>query len=160
MVRIFFESSTVKEFSSPRMAERFFNKWTEYYFNPKFPGENFMYKGVSGNVIGYLSGTDDSAKAQGFYENSNPCYSIFSHLFDSFPAHFHINVDAKARGQKVGSLLIQAYIDHLTHKNIPGVHVVTSPAAQNVDFYGQNQFSYREEKECNGVPLLFMGRSL
>ncbi|MBC87202.1 MAG: hypothetical protein CL677_08490 [Bdellovibrionaceae bacterium] len=160
IVEIFFESSSKKDFTNEVEAFSFFYKWTVYYFSAKYPGESFLYNGVNGNPLGYLSGTDNSLKAQPYFDQINTCYSIFEEEFKRFPAHFHINVAAEARGNRIGSQLIQRYTDHLRHKNISGVHIVTAANARNRDFYRQNGFIHEVEKTCRKVPLVFMGKIL
>jgi ribosomal protein S18 acetylase RimI-like enzyme len=47
-----------------------------------------------------------------------------------YPAHLHINLATRYRGQGAGRALLVAYIDHLRANGVPGVHLETS--TQNV----------------------------
>lgn len=43
-----------------------------------------------------------------------------------YPAHFHINVESKWRGQGIGRNLIETYLKHLEKDGICGVHLQTT----------------------------------
>ncbi len=51
----------------------------------------------------------------------------FTHVdWDIYPAHLHINVDAKWRGYKLGQRLMEAYLTQLRSLGIPGVYLDTT----------------------------------
>jgi ribosomal protein S18 acetylase RimI-like enzyme len=51
----------------------------------------------------------------------------FSHCdLSQYPAHLHINVDARWRGKGVGRRLMEAYLSHLQALGVPGVHLHTT----------------------------------
>jgi len=108
-----------------------------------------------GKVLGYLTGCSDSIRAMN--ELSVPGFAIFHDLFLAFPAHLHINFHPDARGKGLGSILMNHYMNFLKLNNVMGVHLITSPDAQNVSFYSRLGFEKTETREFNGMPLYFMG---
>jgi ribosomal protein S18 acetylase RimI-like enzyme len=48
---------------------------------------------------------------------------------DDYPAHCHINLDARFRGHGTGSALIRRFIEELSRLSVPGVHVSTETDA-------------------------------
>ena len=85
---IFFESSAKKEFSTDEEKERFYQKWTSFYF------ENIeaitLVALDAEKVLGYLMGHPDSKNCTKLYtQNSN--YELFEDQFKGFPAHLLIN---------------------------------------------------------------------
>lgn len=150
---IFFEASSKKTFLSPEKKAAFFKRWCgdyEHYFP-----EEFFIAMDGPKVLGYLSGCSDSARAMN--ELSVPGFAVFHDLFSAFPAHLHINFHPDARGRGLGSLLVKHYMNYLKLGNVMGVHLVTSPDAQNVSFYERLGFSTVHTREFNEMPLYFMG---
>jgi GNAT superfamily N-acetyltransferase len=45
---------------------------------------------------------------------------------DAYPAHLHINLEAKWRGQGLGRKLIETYLEQLRRLSVPGVHLMTT----------------------------------
>ena len=153
---IFFLSSSLKTFSSIERRQAFYKRWCGDYQN--FYPEEFFIVMEEDIVLGYLSGCSNSTLAQATI--SVPGYDIFHDLFKTFPAHLHINFHPDARGKGLGSTLMNHYMDYLQLNNISGVHLVTSPNAQNVNFYLRLGFTETETRDFNGAPLFFMGRHL
>lgn len=153
---IFFEASSLKEFSSPERKSAFFKRWCGDYAE-RFP-QTFYLMLEGEKLLGYLSGCLDSKTAGSFLEV--PGYCVFNDLFDEFPAHLHINFHQDCRGRGLGSHLMQAYIEELDKKGIRGVHLVTSPGAQNITFYSRLGFNHQVVRSFKEMQLLFMGRPL
>lgn len=153
---IFFLSSSLKTFSSIERRQAFYKRWCGDYQN-LYPEEFFIVM-EEGKILGYLSGCSDSTRAMN--EVSVPGYAIFQDLFLAFPAHLHINFHPDARGKGLGSILINHYMSWLKINNVMGVHLVTSPNAQNVSFYLRLGFTKTETRSFNEMPLYFMGRIL
>ena len=153
---IFFLSSSLKDFSSIDRRQAFYKRWCGDYQN-LYPHEFFIVM-EKDNVLGYLSGCCDSTKA--LSEISVPGFTVFKDLFNVFPAHLHINFHPDARGKGIGSLLINHYLNYLKLNNVVGVHLVTSPDAQNVKFYSRLGFVRTETRDFNGASLYFMGHEL
>jgi len=66
---------------------------------------------------------------------------------ERYPAHLHINVDARFRGMGVGKRLMSRYLTWLRENSIPGVHLETS--TRNVvaaDFFKQFGFQLLEAR--------------
>jgi ribosomal protein S18 acetylase RimI-like enzyme len=153
---IFYASSSLKEFSSHERKIAFFKRWCGDYIT-LYPDQfNIMYEDQK--VLGYLSGCLDSSAALEVLEV--PGYSVFSGLFESYPAHFHINFHPNCRGRGLGSHLVESFCTDLLKKQIPGAHLVTSPGAANIVFYQRLGFKHEVIKEFNQKELLFMGRIL
>lgn len=153
---IFFLSSSLKSFSSEERRQAFYKRWCGDY-QTLYP-EEFFIAMEEGKVLGYLSGCSDSTRAMN--ELSVPGYAVFQDLFLAFPAHLHINFHPDARGKGLGSILMNHYMSYLKLNNVMGVHLITSPDAQNVSFYQRLGYSRTETREFNERPLHFMGRVL
>lgn len=156
---IFFETTSIKTFSSEAAKDQFFHKWTDFYLLPQKPGKTLVAL-EEGVLLGYLTLCMNSAKASWHFNSKIPSYSLFADLFTRFPAHLHINLTSKVRGQGIGSSLIHAACKELLTQNIKGLHIVTAPAARNVTFYRSNQFQFEVERSFKGNDFLFMGREL
>lgn len=150
---IFFLSSSLKAFSSEEKRKAFYKRWCGDY-QTLYP-EEFFIAMEEGKVLGYLTGCSDSTRAMN--EVSVPGYAIFHDLFLAFPAHLHINFHPDARGKGLGSILMNHYMNFLKLNNVMGVHLITSPDAQNVSFYDRLGFVKTDIREFNGMPLYFMG---
>jgi GNAT superfamily N-acetyltransferase len=160
---IFFGSAN-KESLNRGSREEFQDRWTGYYFSLT---PDWIFAAINDNtsqVLGYLMGTPDSRAAMPFYKHRLSSYALFEDLFEAFPAHLHMNTDAKFRGQGVGHALIERFVHELRQAEgnpAGGVHLVTSPDALNVTFYRREGFTHEVERTTtSGVPLLFMGRPL
>jgi ribosomal protein S18 acetylase RimI-like enzyme len=153
---IFYASSSLKEFSSLERKVAFFKRWCGDYIT-LYPDQfSIMYEDQK--VLGYLSGCIDSKGALEVLEV--PGYSVFTDLFQSYPAHFHINFHPDCRGRGLGSQLVEDFCTDLFKKQISGAHLVTSPGAANIVFYQRLGFKHEVIKEFNQKELLFMGRLL
>jgi GNAT superfamily N-acetyltransferase len=156
---IFFASSSRKDFPTAEEREAFFLKWTAFY-TEQCPHKILTALDGDNDVLGYLMGCEDSARASLYYSEKNPSYLLFEDQFASFPAHFHVNCHPDARGMGVGSLLVSHFVQSLRLDNVAGLHVVTSPNASNRLFYAKNGFDVQLMRERNGHSFLFMGRKL
>ncbi len=157
---IFFLTSSRQTFADDEEREAFFQKWTSFYFQ-RAPEQVFFALGADDQkVLGYLTGYHDSLAAQSALSATNKAYDVFADLFERFPAHLHINLHPLAQGQGLGRLLIEQYVTWLQERRVKGLHLVTSPAADNVLFYRKCGFAFELEKDFKGTPLLFMGRSI
>jgi GNAT superfamily N-acetyltransferase len=56
-----------------------------------------------------------------------------------YPAHLHMNVAAGARGRGIGGALLEAYLDALRERGVPGVHLFCG--AGPLGFYGRHGFA-------------------
>ena len=153
---IFFLSSSLKNFSSEDRRQAFYKRWCGDY-QSLYPQEFFIIMDDD-IVLGYLSGCSDSTQALSCL--NIPGFSVFQDFFESFPAHLHINFHPDARGKGLGSILMNHYMNHLKLHHVTGVHLVTSPNVQNVNFYMRLGFNKTETRDFNGTPLYFMGRTL
>lgn len=153
---IFFEASSLKNFSSPERKDAFYKRWCKDY-QTLYPEEFFVM--MDGEFVqGYLSGCRDSKASLAKLEVPGPV--VFADLFNDFPAHLHINFHSSLRGKGLGSKLVNDYVERLKESHCPGLHLITSPDALNVPFYERLGFSYQVEREFNGMKLLFMGKKL
>jgi len=105
-------------------------------------------------------GCENSAAASEYYRTVNPSYALFEDQFARFPAHLHINCAPEARGLGVGTFLMAHFLQKLRANKITGVHIVTSPDAENRHFYTKNGFNFELIRAWKERPLLFMGSDL
>lgn len=155
---IFFLSAARQDFADPDEREAFAARWLDHYLAAQ-PGRLFLARWSGGGLAGYLTGCADSRGAEALYR-SIPHYGLFEDLFESFPAHLHINCRPEARGRGIGGRLVAAFASRLSEEGVPGVHVVTAPEARNVGFYRRRGFDLEETRRAAARFLLFMGRRL
>lgn len=151
---IFYVSSSLKEFSSVESKIAFFKRWCGDYMS-LFPDQFFIMK-ENQKVLGYLSGCNDSKAASALV--TVPGFSVFSELFEKYPAHFHINLIPESRGRGLGSKLVEHYCEYLKFLHVKGVHLVTSAGAENISFYQRLNFDHEVQRQFNQMNLLFMGK--
>jgi ribosomal protein S18 acetylase RimI-like enzyme len=150
---IFFEASSVKQFSDNEAKEFFFKRWcgdylTHYpqYFYLMFNGEQ---------LLGYLSGCQNTIQSMTVLDV--PGVKLFSDLYIDFPAHLHINFSSECRGRGLGSILVQHYLDECSRNKIKGVHLITAQNAKNVSFYRKLGFTHEYPRPLQSFTQLFMG---
>lgn len=101
---------------------------------------------------------------------------IFSYLKGEFispdfskeyPATLHINITAKYRGQNLGSLLVDYFLDFLKRKNIRGVHFgVMSDRAKkfftklNFNLLYTGEYSFPRYLLGKNIPYYIMGKQI
>lgn len=151
---IFFESSSVKSFRDDEHKVSFFNRWCGDYL--KHYPEYFYLTLENGKLLGYLCGVIDSKLAINFL--NVPAQNLFEDLFETYPAHLHINFHPDARGKGLGTILINHFENELKKREVRGLHLITSQSARNVSFYKKAGFNYALEREFNGSFLYFMGK--
>lgn len=154
---IFFDNSEVKSFKDEEAKKKFHQKYLGIYQDKH--ADHFICAVDNENVIGYICGAIDSKNEKELFVCLSH-YNVFEDLYDSYPAHLHINVSLKFSSKGLGSKLINFYEKHLIGFNIQGVHLITNPGARNVNFYQKNLYSFSCEREFKGHPLLFLGKTL
>lgn len=158
MLEIFFESSGITTFKSPKHKSDFCYKYLAYYYNyhPKL----FFIMLDGEDVLGYVCGVLNSNQCEELFHKVSH-YKIFADLYESYPAHLHINCHRSSRGRGVGGKLLGHFIDKIqTNEQCNGVHIITSPKARNVHFYRKNKFSNIATRVFDQSELLMMGRKL
>jgi GNAT superfamily N-acetyltransferase len=159
--KIFYESSTVKEFKDQETKNQFEWKYLGWYLK-NFP-ELFFIASTSESqkktILGYIASCPNTLAAKDLI-HANPSLEIFIDMYDTFPAHLHMNLTEKARGKGTGSLLIQALESNLRMQGVNGLHLITSPTARNRSFYEKNLFTVTHERKFKDVPLLFMAKKI
>jgi GNAT superfamily N-acetyltransferase len=111
------------------------------------------------DVLGYLVACRiDPATSMRFAALSY--FQDFAALTRNFPAHLHINLDARARGQSIGAHLVEDVCDRLAREGVRGIHVVTGRDQRNVSFYTRLGFSERARAPRGTTDVLFLARSL
>jgi ribosomal protein S18 acetylase RimI-like enzyme len=155
---IFFLSTSIKTFASEEKKLAFFKRWCGDYI-AYYPEQFFILRNLNTKkILGYLSGCNDSKAS--LLKLEVPGHKIFEDLFGLYPAHLHINFHPDCRGQGLGSLLVDYYINVLVKNKISGVHLITSPDAHNISFYRRLKFADEFCQESGKMQLLFMGRKL
>lgn len=163
--QIFFQTSPRKLFRDEAEKDRFFFNWTDFYIK-NFPAQLLLAVETGSdletapNVLGYLTGSNDSRTAAVSLANRIRSFTVFEDLFKDFPAHFHINFDPAYQGQGIGTALVNHYKSLLVAMGCSGVHIVTAADARNVSFYFRNGFTEQWEREYLGSRLKFMGCKL
>lgn len=150
-----------KTFSSDEERASFYNKWVLVYEN-HFPDLFWIETDDKSplHVVGYLTGCADSQKATPWINPNIRYYELFADQFEQFPGHLHINVAPGNQGKGIGRRLIDAFALELRQRKAAGMHLITSPSANNVQFYRALDFRSEIERKYLEIPLLFMGRSL
>lgn len=156
--RIFFEASGTKVFASDAARDAFSARWLGRYLTGD-PAHVFVALDTTGEIMGYLVGClDDPARTARFTDIGY--FADFAGLTARYPAHLHVNLDARARGAGVGSRLVEAFCEQVRKGGLPGVHVVTGQGVRNVSFYERLGFIERGSATFNGHGIVFLGRDL
>jgi len=156
---IFFLSAARRDFADARARADFAARWLEHYLT-QHPDLVFLARAEGGGLAGYLTGCADSAGAAPLFRTI-PHFALFQDLFPAYPAHLHLNCRPEARSRGIGAALVEAFVDTLVAEAVPGVHVVTLPAARNATFYRRNSFTFEAARTApDGPALLFLGRKL
>lgn len=155
---LFFITSARKSFASEEEKEQFFQKWTAFYFANS---SEYIYLALKdGELLGYLTGHPHSAQCRELYLN-NFTFAIFEDYHFDFPAHLHINCHPQSARKGIGRKLIDRFCSDLSSMGIGGVHIVTSPVAENVLFYQKCGFDFRLVRNMEkNFELLFMGKRI
>ena len=111
-------------------------------------------------VAGYLVGALEDPAPQERFADIDYFRGDFAHLIRLFPAHLHINLDQRFRGQGIGARLIEAFAATARDAGAPGVHAVTGRGMRNVRFYERCGFLEHGSALWNGREIVFLGRSL
>lgn len=156
--RILVDCST-KSFASDGEKDAFYQKWVKVY-EDHFPDLFWLEIENDKDVTGYLTVCPESQQALPLIQPLIRYYDLFSDHFSEFPAHLHINVAPGNQGKGIGRRLIEAAVDELVNRHIKGLHLITSPTANNVLFYRTLDFRFELERKYSEIPLLFMGRTL
>ncbi len=155
---IFFLSAAIRDFDGAEQERAFLERWTGYYRECE-PQRIFLAVSPDGFVAGYLTGCLDSRTAERLYHDI-PYYPLFADQFGDFPAHLHVNVHPLWRGRKIGSSLVNAFVEHCEAARVAGVHVVTAVGLRNVGFYQALGFASAVQRPWQDKHLQFLGKSL
>ena len=64
----------------------------------------------------------------------------------AYPAHIHMNLLPRLRGQRVGSRLLEMWVDQARQAGVTGIHLGASPSnAGGIAFWGKSFERLREE---------------
>ena len=152
-----FLESTELVLSTEEEKNEAFKKWTEYYIETH---PEWIYLALENNIVkAYILVCPDSEKALNLKKVFRS-YELFSDQFSDFPAHIHINASTRFRGQGLGSTLIEAVCTELEKEHKNGIHIVTRPDSDNVQFYQKLGFSHQVQRSFDDFRLLFMGKTL
>ncbi|MCR9203133.1 MAG: GNAT family N-acetyltransferase [Halobacteriovoraceae bacterium] len=151
---VFFESSSVINFSSNEEKELFYQKWLGEYID-QF-GEYFFVATEGNTFLGYIIGCPDSL---GHPELKQPLVGLEEDYL-SFPAHLHINCHHRSRGKGIGGILLKALENQCRARGLKGLHLITKKGEKNVGFYLKNGYGEIRSKTVNDVELLLLGKNL
>ena len=156
--RIFFSASGTQAFASEEARAAFKERWFERYLLHD-AAHGFVAVGDGGAIEGYLVGSlDDPARTPRFGDIEY--FTFFSEITARYPAHLHVNLDARARSQGTGSALVEAFCDHAQAAGSRGVHVVTGKYARNTGFYERLGFYERGTTKSAGHAIVLLARDL
>jgi GNAT superfamily N-acetyltransferase len=158
LAEIFFLTSGRKAFQSESEKLDFLQTWTAIYLQ-YYPSYTFLSLSASGLLEGYLTGCPDTASYQ-LRQQKIPYLNIFADSYTRYPAHLHINCHPDHQGKGVGRRLIESYVALLAQEKVPGVHILTSVDAANINFYRALAFSHTIVKTWKNSELLLMGRDI
>ncbi|MCT4642673.1 MAG: GNAT family N-acetyltransferase [Bacteriovoracaceae bacterium] len=134
---IFFETSSVKTFSSLEQKDAFRKKYLDDYLN-RF--EEFCFVALKDNqVIGYVICCPMTILDKNLL-------SVFSYYEDKeefvaqYPAHLHINLSAHARGMGLGAKLMYFLFSKLKKNGVNALHVFTNSKHPSFNFYLKYKF--------------------
>lgn len=154
--QVFFNSSSVKKFNSEQEQEVFFQRWLGQYLT-RFP--DWTWLACHGhNIVGYL--VADPRTHENWNELNIPGMDLFYQQYEQYPVGLHINLDEKARGQKLGERLIEKLVEKSLSAGLSGIHAITSVGVRNVNFYRKLHFLDVQISSFKGHELLLMGRRL
>lgn len=154
-MEIFFESSERKEFPSVEERVRFLVKYLGVYVQ-SYP-ELCLIAVQDNKVLGYCCGMPQTLPE--LYELV-PHLEIFEDLYETYPSHLHINCHSNARCMGLGTLLITEFEKMMSEEGMPGVHIITSPTARNVNFYKKLNYTFEAQRNFKGADLLLLGKTL
>lgn len=162
-LEIFWQTAGSPSFDSVASKAGFCYRYFDYYW---YHEPSHFYVAIDdGGVCGYLCGVAETRNHAELYKVAAHV-AVFDDLYDRFPAHLHINVHGRTRGQGVGSALIEVFCGEMQRAGARGVHLVTSVGARNVAFYRKNGFDQAVARPLDGAggedaaDLQFLGRRL
>lgn len=155
---IFFAASATQFFPDASIKAAFRQRWLGRHLE-QFPDCSFVAIDATGSVVGYLVGALlDPARDPRFADI--PYFAVLASHTARFPAHLHINLDARARNLGIGSRLIEAFASHARAHGTAGLHVVTAKASRNRTFYTREGFTLIAELGDPGSEIVMLGRRL
>jgi GNAT superfamily N-acetyltransferase len=155
---IFFETSATQSFADEATRAAFRERWLGRYL--AHDGEHvWVALDEDGAIVGYLVGAlDDPARTARFGDLA--FMGAFADVTAKYPAHLHVNVTARARGQRVGEMLVERFVAVVRAARLPGVHVVTGCGVRNVGFYNRLGFEERGSLATPTGAMVFLGRDV
>ena len=111
-------------------------------------------------IAGYLVGALEDPARQTRFDDIGYFRTDFADLTGAFPAHLHINLEARFRSRGIGAQLIEAFAAHAARAGVPGMHVVTGRGMRNVRFYERCGFTERGAAPWKDGEIVFLGRAL
>ena len=158
---IFFESSSVSTFESEERRLAFRERWLGQFLRCD---PDWVYVAGCGlgdtsarHVVGYLIASPDDPWASGRFSELS-YFENFSEFTRMYPAQLHVNLAPEARGQGIGSSMVERVMSDLASRGIPGAHVVTGRGMRNAGFYLRNGFEELGAAPWKGGDVLFLAR--
>lgn len=111
------------------------------------------------DVLGYILGCRiDPATSPRFSALSY--FQDFAAQTQAYPAHLHVNLDARVRGQGIGAHLVEGLCRSLQGEGLAGIHVVTGRDQRNVNFYTRLEFLEHAKAPRGSTEMVLLGRAL
>lgn len=154
---IFFETSSITNFSSQEHRNEFKYKYLDYYLenDPSLCYCAFDEDKIIAYILAHIDALADHKLL-----SLHPYMKCYEEFLIRFPAHLHINATESARGKGIGSMLIAALETSLKQKNCPGLHLVTGEFEENRRFYQHNNFYFEYPFKYKSNSLILLGKSL
>ncbi len=154
---VFFEASLTKTFPTAAARLAFRERWLGRFLE-HWPELAHVAVGGDGVLLGYIVGAHKDPAADPRFADIG-FYRELGHVTPQYPAHLHINLAPEARGRRVGSRLIEAFMADARVARLPGVHLVTGRDSRNRSFYARLGFAPVVELVWEGTPIVMLGRA-
>jgi len=156
--KIFFENSDVKNFRDDQHRDEFFYKWCGQYLQHSQHCYLLLeQKKVQAYVLCHHASKE--------LPIALPGADLFRDFFEFYPFHLHINTSLESRGKGHGTHLMhflenKILAEECTDGTHQGLCLMTSPYAQNVQFYLKLGYEKLKIDQLNNYDILIMGKQL
>lgn len=156
--KIFFDTAA-RGYAPGAEREAFLERWLGRYLATE---RDILLVGVTAqdDVWGYLVGTMENAAESLRFMDTPYFRGAFLEACRAYPAHLHINLDARYRNRGLGRMLIERFVQHASDAGVRGIHAVTARGMRNVTFYERCGFSEQASVHRDGRDLVFLGRAV
>jgi GNAT superfamily N-acetyltransferase len=159
---IFFETSVRKQFASEEERSEFRYRYLDLYLmTPEWVWvlvDSLSTPLQPHSVMGYLVAAPSTTEEH--FLQVPALESFREEIISTYPAHLHINLTERARGNQTGSKMLSVLELELSDRGIRGVHLVTGARSRNVSFYQKNGYVFVKEVLYQSVPMVMLGKRI